>query len=100
MQTPLDHHQILHAQQIIQVIRQDPKHETEQEQDQDHYLGPDQFYEVDKDKCPCHILEEGDQSHGAGHGQDQSLIDIVDPDLAPVRDIQNTEEDQADPLIE
>jgi len=100
MQTPLDHHQIPHAQQIIQVTRQGLKHETEQEQDQDHYLGLDHFFVVDKDECPCHILEEGDLSQGADHGQDQCLIDIADPDLAQVQDILNTEEDQADPLIE
>jgi len=98
MQTPLDHHQIPHAQQIIQVTRQGLKHETEQ--DQDHYLGPDQYYEVDEDLCPHLILKEGDLSQGADHGQDQCLIDIADPDLAQVQDILNTEEDQADPLIE
>ena len=98
MQTPLEQHPNPHAQQIIQAIRQGPKHEKEQ--DQDHFLDQDLFEGVEENRGPCQIKGEGDQSQEAGHGQDQGLIVIVDPDPPQVQDIMNTEEDQADHRIE
>ena len=53
MQTPLEQHQKRHAHQIIQVIRQGPKHETEQDQDQ--YLDQDLFEGADENRGPCQI---------------------------------------------